>query len=104
MGINFPIQHEHFKHQREKHGYTQVKLCDEIEREPKTYRKWETGKERPACDVLVDLSDRYGVSTDYLLGLIDENLMNSEINSQVEDAAGSIWLKTGESMYSSARL
>ena len=39
-----------------------------------------------------------------ILGLIDENLMNSEINSQVEDAAGSIWLKTGESIYSSARL
>ena len=39
-----------------------------------------------------------------IFGLIDENLINSEIISHVEDAAGSMWLKTGESIYSSARL
>ena len=33
-----------------------------------------------------------------ILGLIDENLINSVINSQVELADGSIWLNTGESI------
>ena len=69
---NYPLQAEHFKLKRKESHKTQQELCHIIKRDLKTYRKWENGTERPDCDVLIRLSALYGVSCDYLLGLIDE--------------------------------
>lgn len=70
--VKFPKQAEHMKQQREKHGFKQFEVCLKINKDYKTYRKWEKGRERPDGDTLANLSSLYGVSTDYLLGLIEE--------------------------------
>ena len=70
--LKYPLQAEHFRKQRTALGKTQEELCRIIDRDLKTYRKWEKGQERPDCEVLIQLSELYGVSADYLLGLIEE--------------------------------
>ena len=70
--VKFPKQAEHMKQQREKHGYKQIEVCSKLNKDYKTYRKWEKGRERPDGETLEFLSSLYGVSTDYLLGLIEE--------------------------------
>ncbi len=59
---------------RKEHGLTQGRICEilqglgfEIERS--TYSKYETGKRKLQCEVLIALADYYNVTTDYILGL-----------------------------------
>ena len=68
----YPKQAEHLRFQRKKLEKKQNEICEIIGRDLTTYRKWEKGYDRPDCEVLVQLSEMYGVSTDYLLGRIDE--------------------------------
>ena len=72
MGKYLPNQAKHLAIQREKKGYTQEQVAELIGCTVKTYRSWEKGKTSPAALDLVNLSELYGVSTDYLLGLIEE--------------------------------
>lgn len=67
-----PIQGEHLKIQREKHGYTQQKLSDLLGCTAKTYRSWELGKTMISSEFLIQLSDLFDVSCDYLIGKIEE--------------------------------
>ena len=54
---------------RKSKGYTNMKdFCDAAGISIGTYQNYETGKRVPTADMLIKLSDFYGVSTDYLLG------------------------------------
>lgn len=53
---------------RKRIGWTQEKVADYLQRTVKTYRGYEQGGYCPPGEVLVMLSDLYGVSIDYLLG------------------------------------
>lgn len=57
-----------FKECRKRIGWTQEKVADYLQRTVKTYRGYERGQYYPPGEVLVMLSDLYGVSIDYLLG------------------------------------
>ena len=55
-------------------GYSQKKLCQELEKigcgmDRTTYTRYETGSRELPCSVLIKLSECYGVSTDYILGI-----------------------------------
>lgn len=73
MGSYLPVQAAHLLTLREKYGYTQDQVAQKIGSTTKTYRTWEKGRTSPDVDNLIRLSELYdNVSTDYLLGLIEE--------------------------------
>lgn len=65
-GKNLPIPN--LKTIREENGYTQTAFAALLGCDVKTYRKYEKGAEYPKLECLIDLSDRYHVSIDFLLG------------------------------------
>lgn len=66
---------------REQKGLTQEQVKDLVKCDLKSYRDWEKNKRYPSADNLVQLSQLFGVSTDYLLGLSDyTNIGNKEMS------------------------
>ncbi len=59
----------------ERPGWTQATVAAEVGVRQNTYAQWESGVRFPASDTsLASLCRLYGVSADYLLGLVDERL------------------------------
>ncbi|MDE5966352.1 MAG: helix-turn-helix transcriptional regulator [Lachnospiraceae bacterium] len=52
---------------RNQHGYTQEKMAEELQISRQAISKWESGTTLPDTDKLVQLSDYFNVSIDYLL-------------------------------------
>lgn len=79
MGNYLPVQAAHLLTLREKYGYTQEQVASTVGCTVKTYRAWEKGKTSPAVAELLKLSELYNnVSTDYLIGLIEEKNHDSK--------------------------
>lgn len=57
---------------REDRDWNQTKVAEYLGVRQTTYSKYELGKLPLQVDVLLKLSDLYGVSVDYLLGRTDE--------------------------------
>ena len=57
---------------REDQDWNQTKVAEYLGVRQTTYSKYELGKLPLPVDVLLKLSDLYGVSVDYLLGRTDE--------------------------------
>lgn len=55
------------KELRENHGLTQMQVAEKLNIPLSTYRSYETGVREPGVDILITLSELYGVTTDYLL-------------------------------------
>ena len=59
----------HFREERIKHGFkTQKDLADKLFVNQTAVSQWERGVTTPSSQLLLRLSELYGVSTDYLLG------------------------------------
>lgn len=58
---------------RKDHCDTQAKLAQKLGVSLPTVRAWEQEKSSPSHEVLVKLCRLYGISSDYLLGLTDED-------------------------------
>lgn len=56
---------------REDHDMTQKQVCDLLHCSQQVYSNYELGQRDIPTDVLIKLSEIYGVSTDYILGLTD---------------------------------
>lgn len=59
---------------RKERGFTQKEICQILQEsgfklDRTTYSKFETGKRKLQCEVLIALADFYDVTTDYILGL-----------------------------------
>lgn len=52
---------------RKKAGFTQLEFGDKFSYSDKTVSKWENGSVLPSVDILKQIADFYGVSTDYIL-------------------------------------
>lgn len=65
-GKNLPIPN--LKALRQENNATQADFAALLGCDVKTYRKYEKGAEYPKLECLIDLSDRYHVSIDFLLG------------------------------------
>lgn len=76
------MRYDRLKFLRENSGHTQESFAQALGRDIKQVWRWETGKAAPSADALVDLAKVLDVSTDYLLGIIDEPSMvvSSELN------------------------
>lgn len=54
---------------RKTKGYANAKdFCDAADISFNTYQNYESGKRLPTAEILMQIADFYGVSTDYLLG------------------------------------
>lgn len=62
------------KKAREKRGITQIRLSIEIEIAQETISGYEIGRISPSVPILNKIADFLNVSTDYLLGRIDEDI------------------------------
>ena len=60
------------KQLREEHNMSQVRLSIELEVSQETVSAYENGKHYPSVPSLIKLSDIFGVSCDYILGLSEE--------------------------------
>ncbi|MDN7245453.1 helix-turn-helix transcriptional regulator [Planococcus shenhongbingii] len=58
---------ERLKEEREKRGWSQAGLAEKIHVSRQSVSKWETGKNYPSIDVLIDLSDLFDITLDELL-------------------------------------
>ncbi|MBL4952265.1 helix-turn-helix transcriptional regulator [Neobacillus sp. OS1-32] len=58
---------ERLKIEREKRGWSQTDLAEKIHVSRQSVSKWETGKNYPSIEVIIDLSDIFGVTIDELL-------------------------------------
>lgn len=65
-----------FKKCRESAGLTQRYVATTLNVAPPSVSNWENGKSNPTNDKLEMLADLYGVSTDYLTGLSDDDGSN----------------------------
>jgi len=58
---------ERLKSEREKKGWSQTDLAEKIHVSRQSVSKWETGKNYPSIEVIIDLSDLFGITIDELL-------------------------------------
>lgn len=63
---------ESLKRFRSSLGLNQKEFADKLNMKPPLYQRYESGKTVPSVNFVIRLSNEYGVSTDYLLGLSDE--------------------------------
>lgn len=57
-------------------GWTQVQLAQKLGITKQTVSNWENDNIQPSIDMLVKISKRFNVTTDYLLGLTPTNSIN----------------------------
>lgn len=60
------------KELREEHNMSQIRLSIELGVSQETVSAYENGKHYPSVQSLIKLSDIFGVSCDYILGLSEE--------------------------------
>ena len=89
LGNLLPVQAEHLRVQRKKHGYTQPEISELLGCTVKTYRSWEKGKTIISSEFLVQLSGLFDVSCDYLLGRIEERDHDVKFVCEYTGLAGS---------------
>lgn len=58
---------EKLKEEREKRGWSQTELAEKIYVSRQSVSKWETGKNYPSIEVIIELSDLFEVTIDELL-------------------------------------
>lgn len=76
---------------REKMNITQVRLSVAIEVSQETISAYEAGKALPSAETLIKIAKYLNTSTDYLLGLTDNYLPATSIQSNEYDELLSIY-------------
>lgn len=67
---------ERLKEQRLINGYNQEYLAKYMQVSQVSISNWERGVKEPSYQALIDLSNLFGKSTDYMLGLKDDDSKN----------------------------
>lgn len=75
--------HERLSELRKSKKMTQKELADFLNVNVRTVQYYESGNKKPGFDVLVLLSDTFGVSTDYLLGTTDDPIPSKKDVSDI---------------------
>lgn len=76
---------------REKRGITQIRLSTEVEVSQEAISAYESGKALPSVETLIKLANFLNTSTDYLLGLTDNDLKINDIEKNEYDELISIY-------------
>lgn len=72
------------KELRMAHGLTQVDLAEKLSVSKQTVSNWENNNIQPSVDMLIKISNYFGVSTDYLLGRNNDYTL--DVNGLTDDA------------------
>lgn len=83
--INEQKKESHLKLLRKEKGLTQAQLANILNLDIKTYREYEKGKQLPKSDILINMSDYFKVSTDYIL---NRSNCRSVDNDYIHDILG----------------
>ncbi len=68
------MQFKRLKDLREDHDYTQTELADKLGISQRGYSHYEKGDNDIPTEILIRLSQIYGTSTDYILGLSNQRV------------------------------
>ncbi|BCB36127.1 transcriptional repressor [Bacillus cereus] len=63
---------ERLKEEREKRNWSQSDLAEKIHVSRQSVSKWETGKNYPSIEIIIHLSDLFGITIDELLSSDEE--------------------------------
>ncbi len=63
---------------REQNGYTRKRLAQELGKPYATITKYETGQREPGHSYIIEIAKKFGVSTDYILGIEDKKAPEPE--------------------------
>lgn len=72
------------KELREKNGYTQKRLGELLHVSKNSISHYELGKSMPDISILIEMTDIFDVSLDYLLGLAEYNLSKDLLNKSLD--------------------
>lgn len=75
---------------RKKFGYTRARLSEEIGVPYGTIAKYESGEREPGHTYIIKIADKFGVTTDYILGLEDEKAPPSPAEPDQEEPGRSL--------------
>ena len=67
---------------RKKNGWSQEELAEKMGVARRTVSRWETGANMPDMDILIDISDFYGVD---LREILDGERKNKQMDKEVKD-------------------
>ena len=73
MDINELIG-ERISHARTRRGWNQSELARRLEKPRQHLSQIEQGKQQPRAELLIEIATVLGVSTDYLLGRVDDEI------------------------------
>lgn len=72
---------------RESHGYTRKRLAQELNRPYTTVTKYESGEREPGHAYVIEVAKKFGVSTDYILGMSAQSSPSQANQSKLPDDA-----------------
>lgn len=78
------------KRERELRNWSQEYLAEQIHVSRQSVSKWETGKNYPSIEIIIDLSDLFGISIDELLKS-DEDLKDKVIQDSQQPKEPSVF-------------
>lgn len=67
---------ERLEYLRRQNGWTQAFAAMIFDVKQGSYANWENGTRQPKIEKIIEIADKFGVSTDYLLGITSENFKN----------------------------
>lgn len=83
------------KKAREQRGWSQEYLAKQIHVSRQSISKWETGKNYPSIEVLISLSDLFGITVDELLRSdehLEEKVVQDSKQSQLVSSSILFWM------------
>lgn len=84
---------------REEYGYTRKRLADELNRPYRTITNYENGEREPGHDYIIEIAKKFGVSTDYILGLSSTpDLQTKKSPAPAEASTGEISLEESNNL------
>lgn len=81
---------EKLKKERELRNWSQDYLAEQIHVSRQSVSKWETGKNYPSIEIIIDLSDLFGISIDEMLKS-DEDLKDKVIQDSQQPKEPSVF-------------
>lgn len=85
---------ERLKKEREKRAWSQVELAEKIYVSRQSVSKWETGKNYPSIEVIINLSDLFNITIDELLRS-DDKLTEKVIQDSKQQFGWGSYLLSG---------
>lgn len=95
--MNNLIFSERLKKEREKRGWSQTDLAEEIHVSRQSVSKWETGKNYPSIEIIIELSNLFSITIDEMLK--SDKKMTEQVIQDSKKLAYPKWKTFFDSLY-----